>query len=134
MQRTSQRGFTLIELMIVVAIIGILASIAVPAYSRMTCRAKQSEAKSVLKAVVVAEESYRGEYDIYLSGAEYELILMGLIQSGDKSRYNVEVPTATATTFVGTAVGIAGTDMATDAWETTQQNDITATFSLCDTL
>ncbi|RKH43836.1 prepilin-type N-terminal cleavage/methylation domain-containing protein [Corallococcus sicarius] len=60
-------GFTLIELMIVVAIIGILAAIAIPNFIRFQAKSKQSEAKTNLKAIFTAQKSYFGEKDKYSS-------------------------------------------------------------------
>ena len=62
-----KKGFTLIELMIVVAIIGILAMIAIPNFIKFQCRAKQSEAKSNLKALFQAQKSFMSEHDEYAS-------------------------------------------------------------------
>lgn len=53
-----QQGFTLIELMIVVAIIGILAAIAIPAYQDYTVRAKLSEAIGALAAAKTSVSEY----------------------------------------------------------------------------
>ncbi len=64
--RTMRRkGFTLIELMIVVAIIAILASIAIPQYKKFQLKAKTSEAKSNIGAIRSAEETYAAEHDVY---------------------------------------------------------------------
>jgi type IV pilus assembly protein PilA len=64
---TRRGGFTLIELMIVVAIIGILAAIAIPNFLRFQLKAKSSEGKTNLAAIRTAEESYFAEYGVYVS-------------------------------------------------------------------
>jgi type IV pilus assembly protein PilA len=60
-----ERGFTLIEVMIVVAIISLLAGIAIPGFLRYQARAKQSEAKSNLKAAYTAQKAYFGDKQTY---------------------------------------------------------------------
>ena len=63
----SRGGFTLIELMIVVAIIGILAAIAIPNFLRFQLRARSSEGKTNIAAIRTAEESYAAEFGNYLA-------------------------------------------------------------------
>ena len=64
----SQKGFTLIELMIVVAIIGILAAIAIPNFVRFQLKAKTSEGKVNVAAIRTAEEAYFSEFGSYVAG------------------------------------------------------------------
>lgn len=61
----NQKGFSLIELMIVVVIIGILSTIAVPQYQRFQAKAKQAEAKSNLSGLYTAMQAFSAEWNTY---------------------------------------------------------------------
>ena len=68
--KKNDRGFTLIELMVVVAIIGILASIAIPNFKKYQGKAKTTEAKVQLSAVFMTEQQLEMEYDSYATCLE----------------------------------------------------------------
>jgi len=71
MKQQTQKGFTLIELMIVVAIIGILAAIAIPAYQDYTARSQMSEAMSLASGARTAvSEVFQTEGDFPTSNAD----------------------------------------------------------------
>ena len=65
MKKEIQKGFTLIELMIVVAIVGILAAVALPAYSNYTARAYASEALGVAQGYKTAVAEYHSTHGSY---------------------------------------------------------------------
>ena len=67
----NQSGFTLVELMIVVAIIGLLSAVAVPNFQKYQARAKSSEAKVQLASAYTAEQSFYGDYGIYHNCLSY---------------------------------------------------------------
>jgi len=63
--RVNSRGFTLVELLIVVAIIGVLSTIGVPTFRRMVTKAKKSEAKVGMGGLFTVESAFFTEYNVY---------------------------------------------------------------------
>ena len=95
--RKSNKGFTLIELMIVVAIIGILAAIAIPNFLRFQLKAKSSEGKVNIAAIRTAEESFLAEFGTYVGAA----ILPAAVPGTQKGAFDLTTATDDGFTQLG---------------------------------
>lgn len=91
----NQKGFSLVELMIVVAIIGLLAAVGVPQYQKFQARARQGEAKSSLSALYASEQSFYGEWNQYSTN----LRNIGFGVTGTGLRYVTGFSQATCTNY-----------------------------------
>ena len=90
-----EEGFTLLELLIVVQILGILVSIAFPSYLSFKLRALKSAAKANVRAAVEGVEGYSGEHGTGYSG----LTLTKLQASYDAGIKNIKIVRANATSY-----------------------------------
>jgi type IV pilus assembly protein PilA len=82
----SKKGFTLIELMIVVAIIGILAAIAIPNFLRFQAKSRQSEAKTNLGGIFTAETAHFGEHNTF---ADLNVVSWAPVGTSVRYRYQM---------------------------------------------
>jgi len=89
----NEKGFTLIELMIVVAIIGILAAVAIPNFLRYQAKSMQSEARVLLSGIYTSETAYFAENNTY--GA----------WTADFTAFNPAAPAAVSTFVTANQIG-----------------------------
>ena len=98
--KLGNKGFTLIELMIVVAIIGILSAIAIPNFARYQSKSRQAEAKIALASIYGGEKAFFAEYSAYLQ----DLAAVGYVPEGFKRYY----ATGWSASNTGTVTGYSG--------------------------
>lgn len=101
-------GFTLIEVMVTVAILMIIVTVAIPAYGDYVTRGKITEAASTLASLRVSMEQYYQDNRTYLNAAGTSCaVTMPQVGSGTKY-FNFSCPGTTATTYKLQADGIGG--------------------------
>lgn len=120
----SQRGFTLIELMIAVGIVGILAAVAYPIFSDSIRKSRRTDAFGSLSAVQQGEARWRANNSAYADNSQLTLPLvpvnpgdpvgLGLNATTANGYYTVAIDAASNTGFTATATAVAGKSQSLD--------------------
>jgi type IV pilus assembly protein PilE len=113
-------GFTLVEVMIAVVIIGLLAAIAIPAFTDSVRKSRRAEAFSALSAVQLAQERWRGNNASYAADLANTATGsnppngLGIAATTPSGYYGIAISGASATGYTVTATGVTGTTQAND--------------------
>lgn len=98
------KGFSLIELMIVVAVIAIIASIAIPSYNRYVTRTKRADAMGALLSAAQAVERYKANNNFSFEGVDTAGVINTQVPAdGGNAYYNISFSNVTASTYTLTA-------------------------------
>lgn len=120
MKEASKRGFTLIELMIAVAIVGILAAVAIPSYMSQTRKNRRADAFSAITAIEQAEERWRANNTSYTSALTTASPNgLGLSSTSTGGYYTLAVSATSGTGYTVTATAVSGKSQASDTGCTT---------------
>lgn len=134
MTLSNRKGFTLIELMIVVVIIGILAALAIPRFMSASTRSKQAEAQQILKQIYTMQHTYRqgnpantyGDNGVSVAAPGPGTFPEIGVEVSSGTRYDFDI-VAGANTFTATATGNLDDDATDDVWEIDETGVLTCT-------
>lgn len=125
--KMNNKGFSLVELMVVVAIIGMLAAVAVPQFSKFQARSRQSEAKANLSSLYSAQKSFNAEHGGYAGNHR----AIGFSPAGDVL-YNVGYSAAHCATWAACSpqFGVVAA-LAVPAITSNDANSINLSTTMC---